>query len=161
MWIAESIPSEPFVCQGHSLSDCSWRLTVPDVTPIIARLPAERTVGRDSIGAGAARRFPRVSGIGNGKDTGRWVNRISNWKSGAHGALLAARVALAGIRKSPWSEATDLIKDRPDAIYFGDGAPAFEAQPFARLQEAAALAWSESLATSAMGNSPATRRSVS
>ncbi len=44
---------------------------------------------------------------------------------------------------SPWSEATDLIQDRPDAIYFGDGAPAFDAQPIGRLQEAAARAWSE------------------
>lgn len=44
---------------------------------------------------------------------------------------------------SPWSEATDLIADRPDAIYFGDGAPAAEVQPFARLQEAAARAWTE------------------
>jgi 2-aminoadipate transaminase len=44
---------------------------------------------------------------------------------------------------SPWSEATDLIQDRPDAIYFGDGAPAFDMQPFARLQEAAARAWTD------------------
>lgn len=44
---------------------------------------------------------------------------------------------------SPWSEATDLIQDRPDAIYFGDGAPNAEVQPFARLQEAAVEAWSE------------------
>ena len=44
---------------------------------------------------------------------------------------------------SPWSEATDLIQDRPDAIYFGDGAPSAEAQPFERLQEAAARAWAE------------------
>lgn len=44
---------------------------------------------------------------------------------------------------SPWSEATDLIEDRPDAIYFGDGAPAAEAQPFARLQEAASRAWTD------------------
>ena len=44
---------------------------------------------------------------------------------------------------SPWSEATDLIQNRPDAIYFGDGAPATEAQPFARLQEAAARAWTD------------------
>jgi 2-aminoadipate transaminase len=44
---------------------------------------------------------------------------------------------------SPWSEATDLIQDRPDAIYFGDGAPNAEVQPFDRLQEAAVKAWSE------------------
>ncbi len=44
---------------------------------------------------------------------------------------------------SPWSEATDLIKDRPDAIYFGDGAPNREVQPFARLQEAAVQAWAD------------------
>lgn len=44
---------------------------------------------------------------------------------------------------SPWSEAWDLIHDRPDAIYFGNGAPAEEAQPIARLQEASANAWRE------------------
>jgi len=44
---------------------------------------------------------------------------------------------------SPWSEATDLIRDRPDAIYFGDGAPNAEVQPFARLQEAAFKAWAD------------------
>lgn len=44
---------------------------------------------------------------------------------------------------SPWSEATDLIADRPDAIYFGDGAPAAEMQPFDRLREAAARAWED------------------
>jgi 2-aminoadipate transaminase len=44
---------------------------------------------------------------------------------------------------SPWSEATDLIKDRPDAIYFGDGAPNAEVQPFLRLQEAAVKAWAD------------------
>jgi 2-aminoadipate transaminase len=44
---------------------------------------------------------------------------------------------------SPWSEALDLIKDRPDAVYFGDGAPNLEVQPIARLQEAAVEAWNE------------------
>ncbi len=44
---------------------------------------------------------------------------------------------------SPWSEATDLIADRPDAIYFGDGAPNMDVQPIARLQEAAVRAWAD------------------
>jgi 2-aminoadipate transaminase len=44
---------------------------------------------------------------------------------------------------SPWSEAWDLIQDKPDAIYFGNGAPAEEAQPIVRLQQASARAWQE------------------
>jgi 2-aminoadipate transaminase len=55
---------------------------------------------------------------------------------------------------SPWSEATDLIKDRPDAIYFGDGAPARDAQPFDRLQEAAARAWTEAPGNLSYGELP-------
>jgi 2-aminoadipate transaminase len=63
---------------------------------------------------------------------------------GHMGHYLQRATRSRAFESSPWSEATDLIRDRPDAIYFGDGAPAFEAQPFARLQEAAARAWTES-----------------
>lgn len=44
---------------------------------------------------------------------------------------------------SPWSEAWELIQDKPDAIYFGNGAPARDAQPVERLGEASAKAWQE------------------
>lgn len=44
---------------------------------------------------------------------------------------------------SPWSEAADLIEHHPDAIYFGNGAPATDCQPLERLQQSASLAWSE------------------
>lgn len=55
---------------------------------------------------------------------------------------------------SPWSEATDLIRDRPDAIYFGDGAPNRVVQPFARLQEAAARAWQDAPGNLSYGELP-------
>lgn len=44
---------------------------------------------------------------------------------------------------SPWSDAVDIAARHPDPIYFGNGAPAREAQPIARLQEAAVRAWSD------------------
>jgi 2-aminoadipate transaminase len=44
---------------------------------------------------------------------------------------------------SPWSEAVDLIRDQPGSIYFGNGAPAIEAQPVERLREAAVRAWAD------------------
>lgn len=64
------------------------------------------------------------------------ASRVAN-----HLRMRAARAR--AFESSPWSEATDLIRDRPDAIYFGDGAPNVYAQPVARLQEAAAQAWSD------------------
>lgn len=64
------------------------------------------------------------------------TSRVAN-----HLRMRASRAR--AFENSPWSEATDLIRDRPDAIYFGDGAPNAEVQPFARLQEAAARAWSD------------------
>ena len=44
---------------------------------------------------------------------------------------------------SPWSDAWDLVSRHPDGIYFGNGAPAPEAQPLARLREAASRAWAD------------------
>jgi 2-aminoadipate transaminase len=44
---------------------------------------------------------------------------------------------------SPWSAAWDLVSQHPDPIYFGNGAPAREAQPLDRLREAGARAWAE------------------
>jgi 2-aminoadipate transaminase len=44
---------------------------------------------------------------------------------------------------SPWAEAWDLVSSHPDPIYFGNGAPAREAQPLDRLREAGARAWTE------------------
>jgi 2-aminoadipate transaminase len=44
---------------------------------------------------------------------------------------------------SPWAEAWDLVSRHPDPIYFGNGAPAREAQPLDRLREAGARAWAE------------------
>lgn len=44
---------------------------------------------------------------------------------------------------SPWAEAWDLVSRHPDPIYFGNGAPAREAQPLDRLREAGARAWTE------------------
>jgi 2-aminoadipate transaminase len=44
---------------------------------------------------------------------------------------------------SPWAAALDLISRHPDPIYFGNGAPAREAVPIERLQEAAVRAWEE------------------
>jgi 2-aminoadipate transaminase len=44
---------------------------------------------------------------------------------------------------SPWAEAWDLVSRHPDPIYFGNGAPAREAQPLDRLREAGARAWRE------------------
>ena len=64
------------------------------------------------------------------------TSRVAN-----HLRMRASRAR--AFESSPWSEATDLIKDRPDAIYFGDGAPNAEVQPFARLQEAAVRAWAD------------------
>ncbi|MEZ4505046.1 MAG: PLP-dependent aminotransferase family protein [Thermomicrobiales bacterium] len=64
------------------------------------------------------------------------TSRVAN-----HLRMRASRAR--AFENSPWSEATDLIRDRPDAIYFGDGAPNAEVQPFARLQEAAGRAWSD------------------
>ncbi len=64
------------------------------------------------------------------------TSRVAN-----HLRMRASRAR--AFENSPWSEATDLIQDRPDAIYFGDGAPNVDVQPFARLQEAAAKAWTD------------------
>lgn len=64
------------------------------------------------------------------------TSRVAN-----HLRMRASRAR--AFESSPWSEATDLIKGRPDAIYFGDGAPNAEVQPFARLQEAATRAWKD------------------
>lgn len=44
---------------------------------------------------------------------------------------------------SPWAEAWNLVSRHPDPIYFGNGAPAREAQPLDRLREAGARAWAE------------------
>src|SRR5687767_6751953 len=44
---------------------------------------------------------------------------------------------------SPWAEAWDLVSRHPDPIYFGNGAPARDAQPLDRLREAGARAWAE------------------
>jgi 2-aminoadipate transaminase len=52
---------------------------------------------------------------------------------------LARRAAVYG--PSVWGEAGDLVHRYEDVIYFGNGAPAGELHPIARLQEAAATAW--------------------
>jgi 2-aminoadipate transaminase len=44
---------------------------------------------------------------------------------------------------SPWAAAWDLVSRHPDPIYFGNGAPAREAQPLDRLRQAGARAWAE------------------
>jgi 2-aminoadipate transaminase len=44
---------------------------------------------------------------------------------------------------SPWSAAADLVGRHPDPIYFGNGAPAVDAQPIERLQWAAERAWAD------------------
>jgi 2-aminoadipate transaminase len=64
------------------------------------------------------------------------TSRVAN-----HLRMRASRAR--AFENSPWSEATDLIQDRPDAIYFGDGAPNPDVQPIARLQEAAVKAWAD------------------
>lgn len=69
--------------------------------------------------------------------------QVSDLNMGHMGHVWQRASRSRAFESSPWSEATDLIADRPDAIYFGDGAPAAEAQPFARLQEAAARAWAD------------------
>jgi 2-aminoadipate transaminase len=62
-------------------------------------------------------------------------------------ARIAAQPTLARRAKafevSPWAEAWDLVSRHPDPIYFGNGAPAHEAQPLDRLREAGARAWTE------------------
>jgi 2-aminoadipate transaminase len=44
---------------------------------------------------------------------------------------------------SPWAAAWDLVSRHHDPIYFGNGAPAHEAQPLDRLREAGARVWAE------------------
>jgi 2-aminoadipate transaminase len=60
---------------------------------------------------------------------------------------LAAAPTLARRAKafeiSPWADAWDLVSRHPDPIYFGNGAPAREAQPLGRLREAGARAWAD------------------
>ncbi|HEY8448741.1 MAG TPA: PLP-dependent aminotransferase family protein [Thermomicrobiales bacterium] len=58
------------------------------------------------------------------------------------GAARLARRSKA-FETSPWSDAWQLVADRPDGIYFGNGAPGAEAVPMDRLQEAAVRAWAE------------------
>ncbi len=71
------------------------------------------------------------------------IQQIADLDMGHMGHYWQRASRSRAFESSPWSEATDLIKDRPDAIYFGDGAPNREVQPFARLQEAAARAWAD------------------
>lgn len=69
--------------------------------------------------------------------------QFANFDMGHMGHFWQRASRSRAFESSPWSEAIDLIEDRPDAIYFGDGAPATEVQPFARFQEAAARAWAD------------------
>lgn len=71
------------------------------------------------------------------------IQQATELEMGHMGHYLQRASRSRAFESSPWSEATDLIKDRPDAIYFGDGAPSRDVQPFARLQQAAAHAWED------------------
>jgi 2-aminoadipate transaminase len=57
----------------------------------------------------------------------------------AEARRLARRAAVFG--PSVWNEAYELVAKYDDVIYFGNGAPASETHPIARLQEAAVTAW--------------------
>ncbi len=54
---------------------------------------------------------------------------------------LARRAATFG--PSPWEAVIRLLDRHPDMIFFGNGAPAMELMPVARLQEAAARVWAD------------------
>ncbi|MDP9369418.1 MAG: PLP-dependent aminotransferase family protein [Chloroflexota bacterium] len=54
---------------------------------------------------------------------------------------LARRAASFG--PSPWEAVIRLLDRHPDMIFFGNGAPAMELMPVARLQEAAAAVWAD------------------
>ncbi|MBA2754948.1 MAG: PLP-dependent aminotransferase family protein [Chloroflexia bacterium] len=49
----------------------------------------------------------------------------------------------ASFRPSLWGEVTDLLERHPDPIFFGNGAPAAELMPVARLQDMASRVWAE------------------
>src|SRR5512145_2514191 len=63
------------------------------------------------------------------------ARRIEQWR-------LARRATVFG--PSVWNEAHELVQRYDDVIYFGNGAPASEVHPIARLQEAAVTAWASS-----------------
>ena len=66
---------------------------------------------------------------------------MASFRSTAPRPILARRSA--SFATSPWAAADGLVQKHPDPIMFGNGAPAAECQPFDRLREASAIAWSE------------------
>ena len=56
-------------------------------------------------------------------------------------AALARRAPSFAV--SPWDTVVDFWKGHPDPVFFGNGAPAADVIPKARLQEAAAAVWSD------------------
>ena len=66
-------------------------------------------------------------------------------------ALVRPSRRIAPFSESVWLAIDALSEQRPDAIYFGNGAPAPELIPVERLQEASAAAWGEGAAALGYG----------